>query len=170
MSWIAPVVSQGRFPIMPARWSGDSNNGQVGDTSALAAWAAAVTSVATLVVTTVVGGRREQRKWAREALTDAFVAFLEASWSHSDVVGSLAEDQASSPQVTQTFYAEMRSQLTRLRLLASDGVLDAGEELLRCQRAVQEALPGEERAAALTRASACRRRVVDVAKQEMGLL
>ncbi|GAA1908870.1 hypothetical protein [Streptantibioticus ferralitis] len=139
------------------------------DLSAFAAWAAALTSVATLVVTTVVGGRREQRRWAREALTDAFVAFLEASWRHSDLAKSVPpgrEDRADSLRQT---YIEMRTQLTRLRLLASEDVLQAGEELLRRQRAVQEAETGETRGEALIAASRGRRSVVAAAKRELGL-
>ncbi|MFI1164647.1 hypothetical protein ACH4UM_13710 [Streptomyces sp. NPDC020801] len=141
----------------------------MGDLSQWAAWAAAVTSMATLVVTTVVGGRREQRKWARDALTDAFVGFLEASWAHSDTVRALPDDQVNHSARTQEYYAEMRSQLTRLRLLASPQVLEAGKELLRCQRAVQDAPPGVRREQALVDAARSRRLVVEAAKREMGL-
>ncbi|MEV6485954.1 hypothetical protein [Streptomyces sp. NPDC051576] len=141
----------------------------MGDMSLWAAWAAAVTSMATLVVTTVVGGRRERRKWTRDALTDAFVAFLEASWAHSDTVKALAEEQVDHTAATREQYTEMRSQLTRLRLLASAQVLQAGEELLRCQRAVQDAAPGLERQQALAEAAHGRRQVVRAAKREMGL-
>ncbi|ALV47995.1 hypothetical protein AB0K85_29755 [Streptomyces cellulosae] len=141
----------------------------MGDASAWAAWAAAVTSLATLIVTTVVGGRRERHRWARDALTDAFVAFLEASWAHSDAVRSLPEQAGAERDAPLSLYREMRSQLTRLRLLASEEVLRAGEDLLRCQRSLQEAAPGPAREAALARASVRRRAVVDAAKKEMGL-
>lgn len=141
----------------------------MGDASTWAAWAAAVTSLATLIVTTVVGGRREQHRWARDALTDAFVAFLEASWAHSDAVRSLPEQAGAELDAPLGLYREMRSQLTRLRLLASEEVLRAGEDLLRCQRSVQDAAPGPAREAALAEASVRRRAVVDAAKKEMGL-
>ncbi|MBK3623918.1 hypothetical protein JHN59_03515 [Streptomyces sp. MBT49] len=141
----------------------------MGDTSAWAAWAAAATSLATLIVTTVVGGRREQHRWAREALADAFVAFLEASWAHCDVVRSLPAQAGTESAPALALYQEMRSQLTRLRLLTSEEVLRTGEELLRCQRRVHDAPPGPERTAAMTDASALRRSVVDAAKKEMGL-
>ncbi|MFD5815855.1 hypothetical protein [Streptomyces sp. NPDC127038] len=141
----------------------------MGDMSLWAAWAAAVTSMATLVVTTVVGGQREQRRWARDALTDAFVAFLEASWAHSDTVKALSGDQPNGAGTSQEHYAEMRSQLTRLRLLASTGVLEVGEQLLRSQRAAQDAPAGPQRELALVEAARCRRRVVEAAKREMGL-
>ncbi|MFF0017985.1 hypothetical protein [Streptomyces sp. NPDC005374] len=125
--------------------------------------------MATLIVTTVVGGRRERHRWARDALTDAFVAFLEASWAHSDAVRSPMHEAAAGRETAHGLYREMRSQLTRLRLLASGDVLRAGEELLRCQRAVHEAAPGPAREAALAAAAACRRGVVNAAKKEMGL-
>jgi hypothetical protein len=128
-----------------------------------------VTSLATLIVTTVVGGRREQHRWARDALTDAFVAFLEASWAHSDAVRSQPEQSCEEEEAALRLYREMRSQLTRLRLLASEDVVKAGEDLLRCQRSVQEAAPGPARETALGEASAQRRAVVDAAKKEMGL-
>ncbi|MEU8794561.1 hypothetical protein [Streptomyces sp. NPDC048643] len=120
-------------------------------------------------MTTVVGGRRERHRWARDALTDAFVAFLEASWAHSDVVHSLPGTADTDTGEAQHLYREMRSQLTRLRLLASPDVLRSGEELLRRQRAVQDAAPGAAREAALDKAAACRRVVVTAAKKEMGL-
>ncbi|MGW7056542.1 hypothetical protein [Streptomyces sp. NPDC054887] len=146
--------------------SGD--NECMGDASALAAWAAAATSVATLVVTTVVGGRRDHRRWAREALADAFVQFLEASWRHSDALRALPPETPADPDLARSDYAEMRSQLTRLRLLASDSVLGAGEALLRRQRELERADPSH-RQEALARVSAGRRQLVDCAKRDMGL-
>ncbi|MGW1375082.1 hypothetical protein ACWD6P_12525 [Streptomyces sp. NPDC002446] len=141
----------------------------MGDPSAWAAWVAAATSLATLVVTTVIGGRREHRRWARDSLTDAFVAFLEASWAHSDVVRYAPDGRPLDIESAQACYAEMRRQLTRLRLLASTDVLRAGEDLLRCQRAAQEARPGAARQEALAAAARSRRVVVAAAKREMGL-
>ncbi|MET7410752.1 hypothetical protein [Streptomyces rubiginosohelvolus] len=141
----------------------------MGDVSTWAAWAAAATSLATLIVTTYIGGRREQHRWARDALTDAFVAFLEASWAHSDAVRHAPPGTEVSAGAAPDLYREMRSQLTRLRLLASRDVLRAGEDLLRCQSALQAAAPGPEREAALAEAGARRRGVVDAAKKEMGL-
>jgi heme exporter protein D len=141
----------------------------MGDLSVWAAWAAALTSMATLIVTTVVGGRRDQRRWARDALTDAFVAFLEASWQHSDLFREQSEQGAHPPTGAADAYDEMRSQLTRLRLLASGSALGACEELLRRQKVLREAAPGAARQAALTRASQARRAVVVAAKTEMGL-
>ncbi|AZM53090.1 hypothetical protein DMA15_11195 [Streptomyces sp. WAC 01529] len=141
----------------------------MGNLGVWAAWAAALTSAATLIVTTVVGGRREHRLWVRDALTDAFVAFLEASWEHSDLFHAQSGQSERPPAGATEAYAEMRSQLTRLRLLASGNVLRACEELLRQQRGVAEAGPGEARRAALARVSELRRKVVAAAKTEMGL-
>ena len=131
--------------------------------SAAAAGAAAVISLATLIVTTMVTGRREQRKWVRGALTDAFVAFLDASWRGTDALKRHQEEE-----VPAQAYADMRSNLTRLRLLASAPVVAAGEELLRSQRAAMTAEEGKVKAA-LEQCSVDRRKVVEAGKQEMGL-
>jgi hypothetical protein len=138
------------------------------DVNGWAAWTAAATSLATLIVTTVVAGRRERHRWARDALTDAFVAFLEASWRHSDIAGQTAGAGAHAEQLLAE-HREMRSQLTRLRLLAADGVVEAGQALLRQQRRVHD-VAGPDREAALAAASSARRAVIAAAKKEMGLL
>ncbi|MEV0222644.1 hypothetical protein [Streptomyces sp. NPDC050704] len=140
------------------------------DAGGYAAWAAAVTSVATLVVTTVVGGRRENRLWAREALTDAFVAFLTASWQHSDLAKvSATPPDTSSAEAMAGQYGEMRNQLTRLRLLSPPDVVRAGEALLRLQRTVQNAGSASERTEALAAAAAGRHDMVSAAQKAMGL-
>ncbi|MFJ2879509.1 hypothetical protein ACIPJN_19440 [Streptomyces sp. NPDC086796] len=140
------------------------------DAGGYAAWAAAVTSVATLVVTTVVGGRREKRQWARGALTDAFVAFLSASWQHSDLAKvSATPPDISSAEAMDAQYGEMRNQLTRLRLLSPPDVVRAGEALLRLQRRVKDAGSASERAEALAAASTGRHDVVSAAQKAMGL-
>ncbi|MEV1026809.1 hypothetical protein [Streptomyces sp. NPDC050264] len=137
------------------------------DASGLAAWAAAVTSAATLVVTTWVGGRRERHRWLREALTEAFVAFLGSSWRHSDVARGEESDAQHAALAAE--YEEMRQQLTRLRLLAGTEVVKAGEALVRSHRAVQEAGSGPVREQALVRASQGRRAVLAAAQKLMGL-
>ncbi|MEU8239745.1 hypothetical protein AB0C07_15995 [Actinoplanes missouriensis] len=128
--------------------------------SASAAIAAAVISLATLIVTTLVTGRREQRKWVREALTDAFTAFLDASWRGTD---ALIRSEDPDPA-----YADMRSQLTRLRLLASPAVVAAGEELLRRQHRAKVA-DDQDRQQALSACSTARRDVIAAARAQMGL-
>jgi hypothetical protein len=139
------------------------------DAGGYAAWAAAVTSAATLVVTTLVSGRREQTRWARDALTDAFVAFLAASWKHSDLARSGPVGDAGLMPGLAHEYGEMRSQLTRLRLLTSSEVVAAGERLLHLQRKVQEATTPQDQEAALESASEARMTVVAAAKRAMGL-
>ncbi|GAB3849150.1 hypothetical protein [Dactylosporangium cerinum] len=131
--------------------------------SAAAAIAAAVISLATLVVTTVVTSRREQHKWVRNALTDAFVAFLDASWRGTDALAAREGEEELAKA-----YADMRSNLTRLRLLASAPVVATGVELLRSQRAAMTAQEGTT-TAALEQCTLGRRKVVEAAKQEMGL-
>ncbi|MEU3881165.1 hypothetical protein [Streptomyces californicus] len=140
------------------------------DASGYAAWVAAVTSAATLVVTTVVSGRRERLQWARAALTDAFVAFLAASWQHSDLARkSPMPPDTASVEAMRDQYAEMRNQLTRLRLLSPPPVVHVGQALLRLQRAVQEAPSAPERATALAATSAARHDMVAAAQKAMGL-
>lgn len=139
------------------------------DAGGWAAWAAAVTSAATLLVTTLVGGRREQHRWARDALTDAFVAFLAASWRHSDTARTGPPGDPDVHLGLTREYGEMRGQLTRLRLLTGDDVVATGERLLHLQRRVQEAATPEEQAAALTAASEARMTVVAAARKSMGL-
>lgn len=140
------------------------------DASEYAAWAAAATSVATLVVTTVVGGRREKRQWARGALTDAFVAFLAASWQHSDLAkASTTPPDISSAEAMDGQYGEMRNQLTRLRLLSPPDVVRSGEALLRLQHRVKDAGSASERAKALAAASTGRHDMVSAAQKAMGI-
>jgi hypothetical protein len=142
----------------------------------LTAWAAllaAATSIATLLTTTIVSGRRDQRRWVREALTDAFVGYLDASWRSSDALRHRASLEQEEPreaqlQAAKSAYEEMRTQLTRLRLLASPPVVEAGDQLLRSQRAAvdQAGSAGRDLLGAL---SAGRQELIRVAKSEMGL-
>jgi len=131
--------------------------------TAWAALLAAVTSIATLLVTTIVSGHRDQRKWVREALTDAFVGYLDASWRSSDALR-----HGEGADLAVAAYEEMRTQLTRLRLLASPSVAEAGQQLLRSQaQAIDEATgPGSP---SLQAVSEARQRLIGAAKAEMGL-
>jgi len=146
--------------------------------SLVAAWAAlfaAAASIATLITTTIVSGRRDQRAWVREALTDAFVGFLDASWRSSDALHRCAtldpadggRDQHLEP--AKLAYEEMRTLLTRLRLLASSEVANAGHQLLKAQRMAIEKTSLADRGASLELASQGRRALISVAKAEMGL-
>jgi hypothetical protein len=139
------------------------------------AWAAVVAagaSLATLVTTTVVSGRRERRVWTREALTEAFIQFLDASWRSSDAVdralslsGVAKETEVNNARAA---YAAMRSHLTRLRLLGSATIASSGNELLSLHGA---AIDGTdyERKRLLPGISGGRRTVIDAAKREMSL-
>ncbi|MFJ5548600.1 hypothetical protein [Streptomyces sp. NPDC093225] len=121
------------------------------------------------MVTTIVQGRREKHRWSREALTDAFVAFLSASWRHSDIASAHPPAHAQGAAQLADQYVEMRNQLTRLRLLSTTEVLTAGEGLLRMHRRIQEAQSAEQLTLALSAASDGRRVVVAAAKKDMGL-
>jgi hypothetical protein len=142
------------------------------------AWAAlfaAATSIVTLIATTMIAGRREQRMWVREALTDAFIAFLDASWRSSDALhrctGLDPADAARDQHLgaARLAYEEMRTLLTRLRLIATPDVVESGHRLLKAQRLAIENSAREDGAALLERASAGRRALLVVAKAEMGL-
>ena len=141
--------------------------------TAWAALLAAVTSIATLLVTTIVSGHREQRKWVRDALTDAFVAYLDASWRSSDALrrraGRVSGDSGEAQlQAAKSAYEEMRTQLTRLRLLSSSPVVEAGNHLLRAQRLAIDQADAADRYL-LEDISTDRQALIREAKAEMGL-
>jgi hypothetical protein len=102
--------------------------------SAAAATAAALLSGLNLVVS----GRREDRKWARDAAVEALVAFLDASFiigaSCRKVVklrdhgGESDEIEELREQVTAAHEVQMRN-LTRLRVLSTGEVVAAAYEL-----------------------------------------
>jgi hypothetical protein len=128
--------------------------------TAAAAVLAATISLVNLLVTTAISGRRAETRWARDSLTEAFVAFLDASWRNTDaarqrlrlIQEGAADSTAGEPELAA--YDDMRSQLTRLRLLASPSVRDAGQELLRRHHEQGEAKAGAMKAAmSNTRAS-----------------
>ncbi|MGW3326276.1 hypothetical protein [Streptomyces virginiae] len=121
------------------------------------------------MVTTIVQGRREKHRWSREALTDAFVSFLSASWRHSDIARGHPPGDPQGAAELAAQYVEMRNQLTRLRLLSTPDVLTAGEALLRTHRRIQDAALPAQRDTALLAASEGRRVVVSAAKKDMGL-
>jgi hypothetical protein len=82
-------------------------------------------------------GRREERRWARDALVDTFVAYLQSSFSN-DARAALEERQSANPD--QQVVAALRSScnaahdaqmqaLTRLRLLGTPSAVAAAERL-----------------------------------------
>jgi hypothetical protein len=79
-----------------------------------------------------VTGRREHNNWAREALVDTLVSFLDANFRAKDAVRSAAENSGRveiRKQEADAAEAEMRTAQTRLRLLAPPDVIDAAQEL-----------------------------------------
>ena len=144
--------------------------------STVAAWSAllaAVTSLATLFAATVIAGRREHRMWTRNALTGALVAYLDASWRSTDALRRSVTFEVTDPartaqlEAARTAYREMRSQLTRLRLLASSKIVEAGEQLLQVQRATIDTTSIES--ADFARVSAGRAELVRRARRDMAL-
>ncbi|MFD6393059.1 hypothetical protein ACWF9G_02465 [Nocardia sp. NPDC055029] len=99
--------------------------------SAVAATLAAVLSFGTLYVT----GRREHRRWFRESLVDAYVEYLEASFSGSAArtlelraVGDAAGVVDQKEKAEEGRSRAMAS-LSRLRLIAPREVVVAAEKL-----------------------------------------
>ena len=87
-----------------------------------------------------LSGRREHVRWAREALVDAFVSFLSASFQSKDYckeASRLARAGVTGKQVDALLvgadgaHDEMLGYLTRLRLLSGSDVVDAALALRR---------------------------------------
>ena len=103
--------------------------------SAVAATIAAILAAANLVV----AGRREHVKWAREALIEVLVRFVDASFDSKDAVKRAIRDgvpESWNPEVYAQNHAqarasehEMRLMQSRLRLLASPALVDAAQHL-----------------------------------------
>ena len=101
--------------------------------SAMAATAAAILAGLNLIVS----GKREDRRWVRETATEAFVAFMHASfeisWACQKVVtlrGSRRDDELEQfkRRIDDAHDAQMQS-LTRLRLLTTAEVVTAAHRL-----------------------------------------
>jgi hypothetical protein len=102
--------------------------------SAVAASTAAVLAAANLFVS----GRREHAKWARDALVEVLITFLDASFQSKDAVKHALREAQIDPSSTrvaelleeaQDAERRMRLMQTRLRLLAPPSVVDAAQEL-----------------------------------------
>jgi hypothetical protein len=101
--------------------------------------AVAATLAASLAgVNLVVSGRREHGRWAREALIEAFMEFMAASFVTGRacrVVLALRRSEPSSVEIPETrkraeaAHDTQRATMTRLRLLASAEVVAAAESL-----------------------------------------
>ncbi|MFG2039085.1 hypothetical protein [Dactylosporangium sp. NPDC048998] len=102
--------------------------------------AAAATVAALLAgLNLVVSGRREQAKWAREALVEVLVGFIDASFDSKDIVKRAIRDgtpdswpldrNADAHQEAKAAEHRMRHTQSRLRLLAPPAVVDAAQQL-----------------------------------------
>ncbi|MFC0530618.1 hypothetical protein [Phytohabitans kaempferiae] len=140
-----------------------------------AAFTAAFISGANIVVTTLLTRSRDRTGWSRQALSDTLVALLEASWRSSDAahdrheLGPQPLDPAAAARLDgaiEAAFAELRMNLTRLRLFASEKVGTAGVDLLIKHRELRDA-PLADRPAQLEAVSAARRRLIQAARREL---
>lgn len=100
---------------------------------------AATVAAALAAVNLYLSGRREHVRWARAALDEVLVAFLDASFQCKDCVksvirtvrqgGSIGPAAESQRDEAIGLEVGMRSMQTRLRLLATPEVVDAAHQL-----------------------------------------
>lgn len=111
--------------------------------AAIAACVAAVLSGTALVV----AGKRDERRWRREAMTDTLVAFLDASFAgagqRSYDARSRGEDMTEFRTIAIESHSRRIESLTRLRLLAPADVVIAAERLHDADNAVHTAALNE---------------------------
>ncbi|WP_330183196.1 hypothetical protein OHB26_05805 [Nocardia sp. NBC_01503] len=100
--------------------------------SAIAATVAAVLAGLNLYLS----GRREQRKWIREALIDAYVQYLGASFRGGSrklrglrSAGAASDILEQARQKLEEAHTLQNENLTRLRLIAPENVVRAAEAL-----------------------------------------
>ena len=106
--------------------------------STYAAFTAAGISLLNLIVTTLVVGRREATKWAREEMTESFYMAIDASCRVKEAVAEIRrlpaaieseEKIAEERAAIDSSIKQLRERLTHLRLLASTDVVEAANEL-----------------------------------------
>jgi|tagenome__1003787_1003787.scaffolds.fasta_scaffold20014897_2 hypothetical protein len=116
-------------------------------TTSVAAVAAGI-SLVTLIVTTIATGRRERVKWAREALAEAFYAFVDTSYTAATAArkrqealwdGS-ADDERSTAAELDRQHSILRNNLTRIRLLAPSRTLQKAQSVRQAHSDLQHAL------------------------------
>jgi hypothetical protein len=99
---------------------------------------AAITSLATLVVTTIAAGRRERAKWAREELSQAFYEFIDASFRTRDSAkdlqdlhwaGASVDRLSQAAAVVEDQRTALRHSQTKIRLLAPNATFQEANEL-----------------------------------------
>ncbi|WP_426513003.1 hypothetical protein ACPPVO_21550 [Dactylosporangium sp. McL0621] len=103
--------------------------------SAIAASIAAILTAVNLYIT----GRRDHTKWAREALVEVMVTFVDASFEGKDAVKYGIRDgkpnawppapDAQCRIDAQAAKSQMRTMQSRLRLLSTPEILDAAQIL-----------------------------------------
>jgi len=95
-----------------------------------------------LIVTTIATGRRERVKWAREALAEAFYAFVDTSYTAATAArkrqealwdGS-ADDERSTAAELDRQHSILRNNLTRIRLLAPSRTLQKAQSVRQATR------------------------------------
>lgn len=112
--------------------------------SAVAAVLAAIFSAATLIV----AGRREHRRWLRDAMTDALVVFIGGSFAGAGQRVLTARQAGLSiddySKAASEAHAVQTDALTRLRLVALPAVILAAEALHECDHDVRDAVFARE--------------------------
>jgi hypothetical protein len=107
------------------------------DLTTFAALSAAVLGVVNLAVTTYSAGRRERLKWAREALAEAFYAFVNDSYHARGAAGNYqravyrgdasTEELEDLLRVVEEQRHKLRDAQTRVRLLAPAKTLNKAQ-------------------------------------------
>ncbi|MGW5106124.1 hypothetical protein [Nocardia sp. NPDC004123] len=87
-------------------------------------------------MTLYISGRRENRKWLREALIDAYVEYLDASFASRGAYARIARVEGYDASVctemqarTDEAYCAQAVVLTRLRLIAPRKVVSAADAI-----------------------------------------
>jgi hypothetical protein len=136
-------------PVLP--WLAQTQAPDASDwniTTSIAA-AAALISFLTLVVTTVSTAKREDRKWAREALSQAFYDLIDASDKYTDAMGEYQDilwdgvpgaphdDAYGKMEAAELAYRQAN---TRIRLLAPGSTVERAEGLQGELSSIRDAL------------------------------
>ena len=152
-------------------------------TSVLGAGAAAVAAVLA-GANFLQAERREQRRWVHEALVEAYVAFLDASFDLGRVARKMVDvrkdsgtDQERAATIAEAdrLHAKQTETLTRLRVPASDPVVRAAETLHGRDHGVTdlsrtvETLDDAAMKTAITVREAARRQLIGAARRSMRL-
>jgi hypothetical protein len=152
-------------------------------TSVLGAGAAAVAAVLA-GANFLQAERREQRRWVHEALVEAYVAFLDASFDLDKVARRMVnarkdpgadQEQAAAIAEADRLHTKQTETLTRLRVLASDSVVRAAETLHGRDHGVTDlsrtvdVLDDAAMEPARTLRKAARQHLIDAARRSMRL-